>query len=165
MKIRIAPLALALLLSGCGYHFVAQGILPDGVHEVAAPVFANRTSEPSLEAVFTRAFRDELNRRGQLAMGSAEATLKGEILAVSGAPTVVSQTYVLASYRLTAHLRLTLLKGTQVIGAADVTGSEDYLPAKAGDVLLSESNRQAAIAHLAQTLARTGLDRLESAAP
>jgi hypothetical protein len=155
------PLGLALLLLGCGYHFVAQGMLPGGVHEVAAPVFANRTAEPALEATFTHAFRDELNRRGELASGSADATLKGEILSVYGAPS----TNPLATYRLTARLRLTLLKGTEVIGSADVSGSEDYLPAQAGDVLLSEANRQAALTHLAQTLARNGLDRLSDLAP
>jgi outer membrane lipopolysaccharide assembly protein LptE/RlpB len=160
---RAASIAWVLVLAGCGYHFVGAGLLPDGVRSVRAPIFRNHTSEPSLELAFTEAFRGELERRGELGAAAADGELQGEILAVGGTPTLLTSDHVLASYRLTATVRLRLVRNGKVLSAADVSGFEDYLPAQAGDVLLSEANRQAALKRLADTLAREGLDRLSTA--
>ncbi len=54
-----------LFLSACGYRFTAGGgALPQGIREVYAPVFINRTAEPGLETLFTQALREYLVRHG-----------------------------------------------------------------------------------------------------
>jgi hypothetical protein len=56
-----------LVLSSCGYRFSAPGgALPEGLRAVRAPVFENKTGEPTAEIFFTQAFREQLTRAGTL---------------------------------------------------------------------------------------------------
>ncbi|HZA14524.1 MAG TPA: LPS assembly lipoprotein LptE [Myxococcaceae bacterium] len=161
-----ALIALAFALAGCGYRFAAGGgPLPENVTAVRAPVFVNHTAEPGLEAVFTRALREQLMHAGVRADPAAEAELRGEVLAVGGGATILTTPLPggaeprLASYRIFATAKLKLMKGERVLAETDVTGSEDYPPGFE-DILRSESNRQAALHRLAQRLMRDGYDRL-----
>ncbi len=154
------PLALFfVLLATCGYHFTRPGgVLPEGVEKVHAPVFLNKTPEPGAEALFTQSLREQLLRAGTLAdEGAAQAELRGTLEAVSGAPLLV-EPGKLATYRLNATVTLKLMKGDRVVTQAVVSGSEDYL--SGADVLLTESNRQAALHRLADTLMREGYERI-----
>lgn len=167
MRTRRALAAAAwLALSGCGYRFaVADAPLPRGILRAYAPVFTNRTLEPGVEALFTQEFRARLQQAGALGGEADEARVEGEVLSLSGAPTVLDAAGQLASYRLTATLRLRLLKGGQVLSDATVTGTEDYLPDRQGaDVLLTEQARAAALVRLAESLSREGYERLTAAA-
>jgi hypothetical protein len=162
---RWALVCLAACAAGCGYKFTAGGAaLPEGLGSVCAPVFSNHTAEPGLELVFTQALRARLIHLGA-SRGPCDGELRGEVLAVSGAPTVVSSKGQLASYRVVATLRLRLYRGERLLGETDVSGAEDYLPAldAYGDVLRVEANRQAALRRLAEALAREGYERLAAA--
>lgn len=163
-----AGAALLLLAAGCGYRFTAGGApLPEGIRSVCAPVYLNRTPEPGLEALFTQSMREWLARSGVAGGGGGEceARLEGEILSVTGAQTLLTPppAQAVASYRVTAVVQLRLVKGGRVVAEAQVTGAEDYLPARPlGDVLVSEANRQAALRRLSDALARDGYERLAS---
>jgi hypothetical protein len=95
---------------------------------------------------------------------TAEAELRGEVLAVGGGGTILTTPAPgteprLASYRIFVTAKLKLVKGERVLAETDVAGSEDYPPGFE-DILRSESNRQAALHRLAQRLMRDGYDRL-----
>lgn len=161
-------IVLFAFCAACGYRFAAGGgvVLPEGITEVRAPIFGNHTAEPGLEVVFTRAMRHHLARSGIDTRVAAEAELTGEVLGVSGVPTVLTTptaqdaTVKLASYRIFATARVRLAKGERVLNEMEVSGSEDYLPG--ADILQSEANRQAALERLAQKLMRDAFDRLST---
>ncbi|MHB8878799.1 MAG: LPS assembly lipoprotein LptE [Myxococcaceae bacterium] len=156
--------AMALLVAvfGCGYRFTAGGApLPEGTREVFAPVFVNRTSEPSVESTFTQSFREQLVRAGVLGGADSEARVEGEVLAIGGAANLLAPGGTgLASYRLSAVVRLRLTRGERVLADTQVSGSEDY-PGGA-DPLQSEANRQAAVKRLAEQMMREGYSRLST---
>src|SRR5207249_4460973 len=77
LGVPVAALLVVLLATGCGYRFAAGAPLPEGVHEVYAPVFDNKTAEPGLEVVFTQAFREELVRYGVSGGEASEARVEG----------------------------------------------------------------------------------------
>jgi hypothetical protein len=177
------------LVSRCGYRFTAGGApLPEGIREVYAPVFVNRTgsnpilrlgetyraaNEPGVEAVFTQAFREQLLRAGVAGNPNSEARVEGEILSVDTWPTILTVGLKLASYRVSARLRLRLVKNGRQLSTAEVAGFEDFIPSREvgvtpdgspviveGDVLRTETNRMAASKRLAETMTRDGYDRL-----
>jgi hypothetical protein len=165
---RFCAAVAAVLVAGlgCGYRFVPRDTtLPEGVRAVCAPVFVNETPEPGLETLFTRAMRQELVRVGTLGDGAVcEARLEGVVTNVFSSPTIVTEPTEgsppqLASYRAFADVRLRLLKDERVLAETSVSGTEDYLPGS-GDVLEAETNRQAALHRLSETLMREGYERL-----
>lgn len=163
---RALAAAAWLTLSGCGYRFaVADAPLPQDIPRAHVPVFANRTLEPGAEALFTQEFRAQLSRAGALGGEADPAQVLGEVLSLSGAPTVLDATGQLASYRLTATLRLKLVRNGRPVSEATVSGTEDYLPDRQGaDVLRTEQARAAALVRLAESLSREGFERLTAAA-
>jgi hypothetical protein len=149
---------LALLVAGCGYRLGAPSAsLPAGVRQVAIPVLQNRTAEPQVEALLTEALREYAARSGLLGGAGAEASLEGAVVSVSAAP-IVAGSGRLPTYRLGVTLQLTLLRNGQSLAQATVTQTEDF-PSGA-DVLLTESNRGAALRRLAEALARDAFERL-----
>ena len=147
-------LTLLLLLS-CGYRFTAPNAsLPGNVRAAHVPLFTNRTAEPGAELPFTQAARDQLDRAGRLGDANAEAVLDGTILAVSSGP------FMPRVFRMTVTLGLSLKKAGREVGASTVTVSEEF-PSGA-DVLLTESNRAAALTRLAEAAVREGLERLQT---
>lgn len=166
----VALLAL-ILLAGCGYRFTAGGApLPDGVRTVHVPVFTNRTSESGVEAVFTEQLRERCIRAGVLGGEGSDGRIEGEVRGVFGAPTILSTPTAgdpnvrLASYRIYGNAYLKLVKNGKVLREVDVSAQEDFLPDRTagveGDVLRTETNRNAAVRRLAETLMRDGYDRL-----
>lgn len=148
----------AVLGAGCGYRFQPWGAsLPEGVGQVCAPIFANETSEPALENLFTRYLRQQLIQAGRLASApGCTSTVEGAVLNVWASPTIIA-----SNYRVFTTVRLRLVKEGQVLSETVVSGTEDYLQGR-GNVLEAEANRQAALARLAETLMRDGYDRLAS---
>lgn len=74
-------LLIVLLLGGCGYSL--RGNLPDHIKTVAVPVFVNRTQEPAVENVITRAVIDAFVTGGRLRVvrpEEADSILEGEIV-------------------------------------------------------------------------------------
>jgi outer membrane lipopolysaccharide assembly protein LptE/RlpB len=80
--IRSAGLAVLLAaLTGCGYSL--QGALPDHVKTIAVPIFHNRTTQPGVEVIVTRAVVEAFSTSGRLRVAStddADALLEGELI-------------------------------------------------------------------------------------
>lgn len=80
---RLAGLALAvcaLVTGGCGYSL--RGNLPEHLRTVAVPVFANRTSQPGVENIVTRAVVDAFTTNGRLRVvrsSEADSVLEGSV--------------------------------------------------------------------------------------
>ena len=73
-------LLLALPIGGCGY--TVRGTLPAHINTVSVPIFRNRTSEPAIESLITRAVVEAFSTNGRLRVvgsGQADAVLEGEI--------------------------------------------------------------------------------------
>lgn len=74
-------LVLGLGLGGCGYSL--RGNLPDDIKTVAVPVFRNRTGEPAVENLITRAVIEAFSTNGRLRVVAAEAAdaiLEGDVV-------------------------------------------------------------------------------------
>lgn len=73
-------LGLVLALGACGYSL--RGTLPEHLQTVAVPVFSNRTLQPGVENVLTRAVIEAFATNGRLrvvAPEQADAILEGEV--------------------------------------------------------------------------------------
>ncbi len=157
---------LCFALSACGYRFTAPaGSLPEGIRAVHAPVFDNRTGEPTAEIFFTQAFREQLTRAGTLGTSQTPAVIEGTLESISGSPVLAgidrtSGNLKLPTYRLSANVHLRLQNQGRVLAEATVSGNEEY-PSGA-DVLLTEANRSAALRRLAEQMMREGYERLAS---
>jgi outer membrane lipopolysaccharide assembly protein LptE/RlpB len=102
-------LALAVLLSGCGY--TVNGTLPSHINTVAVPIFQNRTAEPAIEGFITRAVVQAFSTNGRLKVvgtGQADAVLHGEIIGYSVTSIAFDQDSNVRQYRLvvTVNLRM-----------------------------------------------------------
>jgi Lipopolysaccharide-assembly len=72
--------AVLLAAAGCGYSF--RGTLPEHIQSIAVPIFANRTREPAVENVITRAVVEAFSTNGRLRVVGAEradSLLEGEV--------------------------------------------------------------------------------------
>ncbi len=93
-----ASVAGLLAAGGCGYHTVdsTRTHLPNSLHTIALPVFANQTQTPRLETWFTNAVSYELQTRAGLRVlrtdGPADATLRGTILTEQVTPLTYNST-------------------------------------------------------------------------
>jgi lipopolysaccharide assembly LptE-like protein len=67
-------------MSGCGY--TVGGTLPKHIRTVGVPIFVNRTTEPAVEGLLTRAIVEAFSTNGRLRVVSpaeADAVLEGEV--------------------------------------------------------------------------------------
>ncbi|MDP1823874.1 MAG: LptE family protein [Archangium sp.] len=154
---------MLLLLASCGYRFTAPNAsLPGGIRTASVPFFINRTAEPGAELAFTQAARDQLDRAGRLGGPDADGVLEGTILSVGSGPFLAAPTLGRQPvFRMTAALTLTLKKSGLDVGTTTVSVSEEF--PSGPDVLLTESNRDAALRRLADAAVREGLERLQTA--
>jgi outer membrane lipopolysaccharide assembly protein LptE/RlpB len=77
---RALALALVAVVAGCGYSL--RGNLPEHLKTVAVPVFTNRTREPAVENILTRAVVEAFTTNGRLRVvrpEQADAILEGEV--------------------------------------------------------------------------------------
>lgn len=155
-----------LFLTGCGYRFTAPGgPLPHGIRAVQVPVMSNVTPEPSAETYFTQSLREHLLRAGTLGGDAAEARIEGTVVGVSASLMLVKPgSPVPPTYRLTATVDLKLVRNGTVLAQTQVSGEEDVLPGTgtSQDLVIAgtETNRQAALRRLADSLMREGYERL-----
>jgi hypothetical protein len=157
-----AALAVVLTLSACGYRFTApNSALPGGLKSVRVPVFNNRTAEQSAELYFTQAAKDQLERAGRLGGDAAEGVLEGTIISVTSGPFLQAPELPKQPvFRLSVTLSLVLKKDNLAVGTTTVALTEEF-PSGA-DVLLTESNRGAALRRIADSAIREGLERLQA---
>jgi outer membrane lipopolysaccharide assembly protein LptE/RlpB len=72
---------VALTIAGCGY--TVRGRLPSHIKTVGVPIFANRTVEPDVEGLLTRAIVEAFSVNGRLRVvhpDDADAILDGEVV-------------------------------------------------------------------------------------
>lgn len=107
-KPRRLILVLALVfLAGCGYSL--RGSLPGHIRTVAVPVFLNKTQEPAVEDLLTRAVVDAFVTSGRLTVvrrEEADAILEGEIVGYRVDSLSFDPRANVREYRLTVTLNL-----------------------------------------------------------
>ena len=102
-----ALLALALTLGSCGYSF--HGTLPSHVKTVAVRIFINRTQQPAVEGLITRAVVDAFATNGRLRVvrvEDADAVLDGEVIGYNVGAIAVDPSLNVQQYRLNVTLNL-----------------------------------------------------------
>lgn len=107
MRLRLAALALVLILGGCGYSL--RGNLPEDIKTVAVPVFRNRTAEPAVENLLTRAVIEAFSTNGRLRVVGAEAAdsiLEGDVVGYQIESVAFDQRANVRQYRLLVTLNL-----------------------------------------------------------
>jgi len=103
----LAGVVVAALLAGCGYSF--RGTLPSHVKTVSVPIFVNRTREPGVESVITRAVVEAFSTNGRLRVvraADADAILEGEITSYGVEAIAYDRTLNVQQYRLVVILNL-----------------------------------------------------------
>jgi outer membrane lipopolysaccharide assembly protein LptE/RlpB len=152
-----ALVALVLALGGCGYSF--QGTLPSHVKTVAVPIFINRTQQPAVEAVITRAIVDAFATNGRLRVvrpEDADSILEGEVLQYTVGAIAVDPSLNVQQYRLgvTLNLRMRDVRlNTLLFEQANFSEQADFLVA--GSVAQTLSIEAGALQQAATEIARS----------
>jgi hypothetical protein len=135
VKIAFSTSLLALLLSGCaGYHLgPATPAYLRQVHSIAVPTFKNSTLVPRIEVLVAGTVIKQFQQDGTFRItneDSADAILKGEIVAVGRSPARSVRGNVLATteFNLVLRVRYTLVgrDGKNIAGPSDVAGSTSF---------------------------------------
>lgn len=119
MRVRAGVLLLlAVLLGGCGY--TVRGTLPAHINAIAVPIFRNRTQEPAVESLITRAVVEAFSTNGRLRVvgtEQADAVLDGEIIGYNVVSIAFDRDADVRLYRLvvTVNLRLRDLRQNTVL--------------------------------------------------
>jgi len=114
----LATLALAMTLSGCGYHVGGQGsALPANLHTIAIPAFVNKTSRYRVEQKLTGAVIHEFLARSAYRVVSdpdaGDAVLTGEVTSLESVVAVFDSTTGRATSMLvTVHMKALLVDRT-----------------------------------------------------
>jgi outer membrane lipopolysaccharide assembly protein LptE/RlpB len=166
---RRAALALILLLAvtapACGYSL--RGTLPEDIRTVAVPVFANRTPEPAVENIITRAVVEAFSANGRLRVvrsEEADAVLEGEITGYQLQSVAFDPAANVRQYRLlvTLNLRVRDLRKNRVMfERASFQERADFrVPAAVAETLVREDAAlRGAAVEIARTVVAFTLDR------
>lgn len=135
MKKAFPTLLLALLLSGCaGYHVgpATPGYLRQ-IHSIAVPTFRNLTLIPRVDVLVTGTVIKQFQQDGTFRIATednADATLKGEIVAVGRSPARSLRGNVLATteFNLAVRVRYTLVgrDGKTIAGPGSAAGGTSF---------------------------------------
>jgi hypothetical protein len=107
----VCVLCGGVLQIGCGYTLAGRGsFLPAYIKSVGVPTFTNRTTVFNVETMVTERVRRELIGRGKYtvlpAATGVDATLNGEILAITIAPASFSAAQLASRYVITMSARI-----------------------------------------------------------
>lgn len=159
MRRRLGALTLAtavVALAGCGYSF--HGTLPSHIRTIAVPMFENRTLQPNVDSIITRAVVQALATNGRLRVvrrADADALLEGQVVGYSVGPIAFDQTLNIQEYRLGVTLNLTmrdLRRNTVLFQQAGVSEQADFRVA--GPVSTTIDLEETALGVAANTIAR-----------
>jgi hypothetical protein len=126
---------LALLLSGCaGYRLgPATPAYLREIHSIAVPTFRNATLVPRIEVLVTGTVIKQFQQDGTFRIANednADATLKGEIVAVGRSPARSVRGNVLATteFNLSLRVRYTLVgrDGKTMAGPSEAAGLTSF---------------------------------------
>jgi outer membrane lipopolysaccharide assembly protein LptE/RlpB len=157
---RLGVLALALgawTLGGCGYAF--RGTLPSHVHTIAVPIFLNRSQEPGVESIITRAVVQAFATNGRLQvvrLADADAILEGEVRSYSVQAIAFDQTVNVQQYRLVVVLNLRMRdvrRNAMLFQQDGVQEQADFQVA--GPVSATISREETALTQAAAEIARS----------
>jgi hypothetical protein len=181
--------AAALACGGCGYHFVGQTGVLQGIRTVYIEPFVSRSRDVGLEQEITSALRGEFYRRGQVKvvdeMDEADAIFSGVVRSLDSRVASVNRKDEVLQYEAVMVLDVTLRRrqpneilwrgpGTrlsQIYGgsrAAIVTTSSDFRTGtlnatdvrRMTDIQLTETEHTVVRGDLIQRFARELHDRL-----
>ncbi|MBM4341339.1 MAG: hypothetical protein FJ110_17560 [Deltaproteobacteria bacterium] len=146
-----------LLTTGCGYQMVGKEThLPPGINSLAIPTFVNQTFEPGIEVPFTQAFlREFIQDRRVKVVGrdQADSVLEGVIKTFQIYSVSYDRSGTALEYQTRVIIDLTLKgKSGEVLWVErDLSDSRVYRTS--ANILISESNKAAAIQSLARFMA------------
>jgi hypothetical protein len=135
VKKELSTLVVALLLSGCaGYHLgPAKPAYLREIHSIAVPTFRNATLVPRIEVLVTGTVIKQFQQDGTYRITNedkADATVKGEIIAVGRSPARSVRGNVLATteFNLVLRVRYTLIgrDGKTIAGPSQAAGSTSF---------------------------------------
>ena len=135
MKKALSTFLVALLLSGCaGYHLgPAKPAYLREIQSIAVPTFRNATLVPRIEVLVTGTVIKQFQQDGTFRIaneGNADATLKGEIVAVSRSPARSVRGNVLSTieFNLMLRVRYTLVgrDGKTIAGPSEAAGLTSF---------------------------------------
>jgi outer membrane lipopolysaccharide assembly protein LptE/RlpB len=146
-----------LVLLGCGYQLVGKEThVPPGLNSVAIPTFVNQTFEPGIEVPFTQAFLTEFiqDRRVKvLDRSEADSVLEGVIKSFNIYSVSYDRSGLVSEYQTAVVIDLTLKKRTGEVLWVIKDFSETNWFRASSNVLISESNKTAAIQQLGRFIA------------
>lgn len=145
------------MLLGCGYKMVGKEThLPPDVNSLAIPTFVNQTFEPGIEIPFTQGFlREFIQDRRVKVMGrnEADSVLEGVIKSFQIYSVSYDRSGIALEYQTTVVIDLTLRKKSGEILWTEKGLSDSRFYRTSANILISESNRAAAIQSLARFMA------------
>lgn len=161
-RVAVALLALAAAgAGGCGYSL--RGTLPPHIQTVAVTMLRNRTAEPAIDQVLTRAIADAFATNGRLRVttpAEADAVLEGEVVGYEVRAIAFDRQANVEQYRLlvTLDLRLRDVRANRLLfEQRGVQERADFLvPATVAETIARE---QAALRVAATDIARAVVSR------
>jgi outer membrane lipopolysaccharide assembly protein LptE/RlpB len=160
--------AVFLLASGCGYHFVRYQGGPGGVHSVAIHTLRNESYEPGVEFVVSDALRREFLRRGAVDLtedlSRADLVLSGAVDRVSVDGRSFDSVVLATEFQLTLGLDLEAVRrdgSSLAIDPRALRETERYFAS--ADIEATRKNRSEAIRRLATLLAGRLHDAVDEA--
>jgi outer membrane lipopolysaccharide assembly protein LptE/RlpB len=150
-------ICIVLLPLGCGYQSVGKATyIPPGLNSVAIPTFVNQTFEPGIEVPLTQGFLREFiqDRRVKvLNRSEADSILEGVIKDFQIYSVAYDRSGLALEYQTSVVIDLTLKKRTGEILWRENDVSESRWFRTSFSVLVSESNRAAAIQEIGRSIA------------
>lgn len=147
-----------LSLSSCGYHLRGgETSLPPEIRSIAIPIFANRTNQTGIEALFTEALLEKFVSSKRLPVTtqtSADSLLTGTIKSFTAFPVAVTtSTQVSTEYRATVTVEFTFKdqKEGRVLYREEMSDWRNY-PVES-DLNATEQNKREAIRQISALLA------------
>ena len=165
-RLGVLMLAVAALgLGACGYSF--RGTLPSHVRTVAVPIFLNRTQEPGVESIITRAVVQAFATNGRLRVtrpADADAILEGEITSYGVQGIAFDETLNVQQYRLLVvlNLRMRDVRRSEVLfQQTGVTEQADFrvVGAVSSTIAREETALSQAAAEIARSIVSLAIDR------
>ncbi len=142
---------------GCGYQMVGkESHLPPGITSISVPTFSNQTLEPGIEVPFTQGFlREFINDRRVKVVdrGEADSVLEGVIKSFSIYSTAYDRSGIATEYQTTVVIDLTLKKQTGDVLWKQEDFTETRWYRTSSSVLITESNKAAAIQEIGRFMA------------
>jgi outer membrane lipopolysaccharide assembly protein LptE/RlpB len=156
---------LTVLTGACGY--TIQGTLPPHIQTISVPIFKNRTRQPGVESVITRAVVEAFTTNGRLRVvrgEDADAVLEGEILNYVVTSIAFDSSANVQVYRLivTVNLRMRDVRRKSLLfQQAGVTEQADFRvqAAVSQTVALEETSLRAAATEIGRAIMALAITR------